>query len=269
MLKIILKYFFYCGVFMVLFFSAAAFTTACVQDGSVQEVKNATKILFIGNSITYFNDMPGMLRKMAQETGKNVFVAQAVMGGAKVSDHCKSSRTRKKIAAKKWDYVIIQQAQAYVAFPKDHKYILPHIRELKDRIFENCGKTKIVFFMDMSLLKGIHWYGKYYSYSESQDMLSRGTLKIAKKMDFLVAPVGRAWAEIVKDHPEINLYHPDGVHPSYTGSYLQACVYFATIFRESAAGNRFIGKLDEKTAALLQSAASKTVLDNPERWRLR
>ena len=262
------KYVLSFGVFMAFFLTTAAVTSARSQEDSVQPDKNATKILFIGNSLTYFNDMPGMLRKMAKKTGKNVLVDEATMGGASPADHLESSRTRGKINSRKWDYVIIQQGSGQVAFPEKHKYILPDIRELKKRILDNYAKTRILFFMDISMKNGIHWNKKYYTYAESQDMLCRGTLKLTEDLDFIVAPVGRTWTGIVKNHPAIDLYHPDEVHPSYAGSYLQACVYFATIFRERAVGNGFTGTLDKKRASILQAAASRTVLDNPERWGL-
>lgn len=265
----IAKYFLSFGVFMAFFLTTAAVTSAHSQEDIVLPDKSVTKILFIGNSLTFFNDMPGMFRKMAEKAGKNVLVDEATMGGAAPADHLKSRKTRGKIAKRKWDYVIIQQGSGQVAFPENHKYILPDIRELKNRILDNYAKTRILFFMDISMKKGLYWYKKYYTYAESQDMLCRGTLKITKELDFIVAPVGRAWAGIVKDHPAIDLYHPDEVHPSYAGSYLQACIYFAAIFRESAVGNGFKVKLDKKTASILQTAASRTVLDNLERWGLR
>jgi len=58
------------------------------------------------------------------------------------------------------------------------------------------------------------------------------------------------------------------VHPSYLGSFLGAAVYFATIFRESAAGNPYGGTLSSDVAQYLRTAASETVLDSLDVWRL-
>ena len=78
----------------------------------------------------------------------------------------------------------------------------------------------------------------------------------------------RANLELVYVHPELNLYDADEMHPSYLGSYLGAAVYFATIFRESPAGNLFSGAATEVTATYLQNVASEVVLDSLSLWRL-
>ena len=51
-----------------------------------------------------------------------------------------------------------------------------------------------------------------------------------------VAPVGAAWAAARVEHPEIDLWQPDGSHPSAAGTYLAACVLYATIFGASPEG---------------------------------
>ncbi len=58
------------------------------------------------------------------------------------------------------------------------------------------------------------------------------------------------------------------VHPNITGGYLQACVYYTTIFQKSPVGNTYIGRLDREVAEYLQQVAADIVLKNRSRWRL-
>ena len=94
-------------------------------------------------------------------------------------------------------------------------------------------------------------------------------MRFADSVDGAVAPVGSAWKSIRDSFPSINLYAGDGSHPSYEGSYLAACTFYASVFRKSPVGAPFIGGLDPVTAERLQIAAATTVLDSLDQWNLR
>jgi hypothetical protein len=128
--------------------------------------------------------------------------------------------------------------------------------------------AKIVYFLDYSMKEGLYWYGKYYSYDASQQMLYDGTLLLAEALDLPIAPVGWAWNAVMEERPDLNLYASDNAHPSYLGSYLGAAVYFATIFQESPLGNSYDGAADSDAADYLQSVASDVVLDSLPLWRI-
>ena len=77
------------------------------------------------------------------------------------------------------------------------------------------------------------------------------------------------WAIVLKQHPSIALWQGDGTHPSQAGTYLAACVFYATIFRQSPVGLGDRGGLSDQDARDLQSAAGSAVLDLAGEWRLR
>jgi len=83
-----------------------------------------------------------------------------------------------------------------------------------------------------------------------------------------VSPVGVAWKYVRDNHPAIVLYAGDGSHPSYEGTYLAACTFYASVFRKSPVGAPFIGSLSAQVAADLQNAAAITVLDSLDQWSL-
>jgi hypothetical protein len=74
-----------------------------------------------------------------------------------------------------------------------------------------------------------------------------------------VAPAGLAWARVHAADPGLALWGGDGVHPSRAGSFLAACVLYASLTRRDPTRSDFDGGLDERVAAELKAAAAATV----------
>jgi PKD repeat protein len=64
------------------------------------------------------------------------------------------------------------------------------------------------------------------------------------------------------------LYNADGSHPSLHGSYLAACVFYASVYRKSPLGAPFISTISQADADVLQATAALTVLDSLDQWNL-
>jgi hypothetical protein len=229
---------------------------------AIQNIAEAKpyKVLFIGNSLTFYHDQPGMFRDLAKASGIEVEVEQATFGGARLKDHNSNSITISKIKQEKWDFVVLQGSSYHIARPDLLHLILPYIEGLCKKIRENSKKTKIIFFMDWAMKKGVNWQGETYTYEKFQKLLYDGTYMVANKYGMIVAPIGWAWDTVIKENPRIDLFARDYQHPSKKGSYLGACVYFCTIFNKRANGLAFYGKLRKKKALYLQEVASNTVL---------
>lgn len=106
------------------------------------------------------------------------------------------------------------------------------------------------------------------TYAGMQQRLRESYLEMAVNNNCWVAPAGAAWQLVRTQNPGINLYSPDGSHPSAAGTYLVACVFYATLFQESPVGLGFTAGLPATDAAVLQQAAAQTVLDSLSTWRL-
>jgi hypothetical protein len=83
-----------------------------------------------------------------------------------------------------------------------------------------------------------------------------------------VAPVGYTWLHVHMDHPEVNLWQDDGSHPTAAGTYLAACVFYASIFRRSPDGLSYHGDVSSAEAQILQQEAAQHVLDMQAQWGL-
>jgi len=240
-----------------------------VDPGSIGSLDSLSlKILFIGNSLTYYNDQPHLFWYMANSVGKKLYIDQATIPGAHMLDHLGSEFTKDKISSQKWDIVILQEAIDGIAFSENHAYIIDYLQEMKTLILANNSQTKIAYFLSWTLKRGYQQGYQFYSYETFQKMLRDGTAAVSKKMDFMVAPVGWAWYKVIQEQPEIQLFNMDGSHPSFIGSYLGACVYFVMIFQESVVDNPFSVLINKNHANYQQETATKTVMDSLGYWNI-
>lgn len=91
---------------------------------------------------------------------------------------------------------------------------------------------------------------------------------MAQQNNAIVAPVGEAWREAMLRNTSIELYNADQSHPALTGSYLAACVFYATMYRQTPLGLNYYAGLDSLTATFLQQVADDVVFDSLEVWRI-
>jgi hypothetical protein len=233
---------------------------ACGQDPA------CTRLLFIGNSYTFVNDLPGTFARLAQSGGKRVETGMAATGGWILSDHLKSADTLEKITSSTWDYIVLQeqsQIPASELFRKAEMY--PAARALTVKIRE-AGATP-VFFVTWAHRQG--WpEEKLPTYASMQLQIDEGYVRIAEETKTRLAPVGFAWYKLWKQNPQLSLWQEDGSHPNEKGTYLAACVFYATLYKESPEGLNYTGNLPAEEAQVLQKVAAETVLQEPARWNL-
>lgn len=227
-----------------------------------------TKVLFIGNSLTNYGQTVQKFQEFADEAGKSIYVFNGCINGMTLPQHVVHDVTIDRIYSRDWDYVVLQGSNYDIAIPELRLNVYPPIIDMKYMIHDNNPNTKIIFFMDWAMKNGVTYNGTTYTYFEFQDMIYEGTLEVADDLDMMIAPIGWAWKKSISEHPEIDLFHPDLAHPGNKGAYLNACVYFATIFQESVEGFSFIHTLPPEEAEYLQMVGSQIVLENLELWNI-
>ena len=220
--------------------------------------RSTTRVLFIGNSYTKSGDLPNMFLELAKAGGHRVEVGTSVQGGWDLRDHLKKDRATDVINSKKWQYVVLQEQSLIPAFEEARvEEMYPAARELDSLIKEQGAKT--IFFVTWGRQRGFP-EGGITSYERMQDEIDRGYSEIAEELDAMLAPVGTAWRIVAKEHPDMKLWQGDGSHPATRGTYLAACVFYATIFKESPVGLPYAPKMPEEDIKILQAAAAEAVL---------
>ncbi len=244
-------------------------------DSTVRQLK----ILFIGSSYFNYNDLPSLFLNMNEAAEKNIFVDRRTVNGKGLDYHARDGFTEKKINQEAWDYVILQGSCTNAAYPDSHQYFIPPFVEhplksslqlLKQKILASNKNAKIIYCMPWAFEDGLTWIeGQTDTYEDMQKKIFINTIPLARELDIMIAPVGWAWYQILKNCNTVHYLHAaDWNHPSLRGSYLTTCVIFTTIYQENSEGLPYFGGLPADEARFFQIVASHTVIDNLMLWNL-
>src|SRR4051812_14137852 len=167
-------------------------------------------ILFVGNSLTYANDLPGMVEGLAAAVGVRLPTAQVAHGGYSLADHLDAGDAARAIAAGGWRVVILQQGPSG---QPDSRRLLRRDTVAFDRLIREAGARTALF----SVWADSHGPSSFAEVRESYSLA-------AADVNALYFPVNEAWTLARDGNPDLRLYSDDGFHPSQEGSYLAALV---------------------------------------------
>lgn len=223
-------------------------------------------ILFIGNSYTYVNDLPGMFAELARAGGHKVETGMAAEGGWTLDNHANSSKTLDRLKSSKWDFVVLQEQSQIPASEQSRTAIMyPAARWLVRQIEEQNAAP--IFFMTWAHRDGWPENG-IQGYENMQFQIDQGYLRIAQELGVRIAPAGAAWLAARQQYPTLDLWQADGSHPNEQGTYLAACVFYVTIFRQTPEGLSYMANLPQENAHRLQTIAANIALQNPSQWNI-
>lgn len=249
-------------LFILSFFCAILFAGQAQNQDSI-------RVLFIGNSYTYFNDLPEMLRELGKTQKMNFAIGRVLKGGERFSGHLKNPKLR-SVLKRQWDYVILQEQSTIPAAPTAQvaKDVYPYAHTLDSLIHVDSPNAKVIFYMTWGHKHGtVHDKKGTYpirdSYEGMQERLKTSYLEMTYENNAWCAPVGMAWAKVREQYPSYQLYVQDTYHPSPIGSYLAANVIFTTIFQKHYQSDYSAG-LNAEMVEILQQIAQNTVFDNLE-----
>ena len=179
--------------------------------------KDDLEVLLIGNSLTYYNNLPLLIEKAASTKGVRLNTTVIALPNYALIDHWNDGVIQKEINSKKFDFVIVQQG------PSSQNFGRNILMEYGDKINRLCNNNnaRLCFFM---VWPSLHYYKTF-------DKVIANYTEAAHGNNALVCPVGKVW----KDHIEsgdLSLYSPDGFHPSQKGSQIAAQVIVDTVVKE-------------------------------------
>lgn len=232
------------------------------------------KILFVGNSYVYTNNLPLVLYNLALSNGDTIIYDSSAPGGYTFLQHTTNATTLSKINAQAWDYVVLQEQSQKPAFSPSQVQAetYPYAAQLNDLILANDSCTQTVFFMTWGRKYGdatnCAIYPPLCTFEGMQGRLRQSYVEMADDNEALVSPVGEAFKYSRMADSTINLYTVDNSHPSVAGTYLAACTFYATLFETSPVGLSYTAGLDATQAGFLQQIAYQTVFDSLSVWNI-
>jgi len=220
------------------------------------------QILFVGNSYFYYNDsLHNQVLRLARaadpENSKAYKFRSATISGAYLKYHPVQSYLKPGALGydKPFDVVILQGHSAAQTSPEKHDDFVKTVKEYDKYIKESGAKTAL--YMTQAYTK------KHKQYDPDMTEKNRkGYLDAGNQVGALVIPVGLAFQAAYEKQPGIILQKEyDGSHPDKIGTYLAACVVFASLYGQSPVGNTYhmLEPIDADTAMFLQTVAWDTV----------
>lgn len=246
-------------------------------------------VLFIGNSLTYYNDMPEMLQKMMNETNPNIKIGHITFPGMSLDAHLNTiiesqagdnlktrskkpdeiSVTEKKIKEKDWDIIILQTGGVSVLIPESVQFkINPAIEKIKNLAAPN---TRFILFntwtTDIEYPKKFCYRGIQIdpslermeefcspSIEDENDYLiklNNSYESIATNFGLEKTNHGDVFHRVLKENSDLEILEDD-MHPSNLGAFLSASIFYKIITENDATKLEYTADLDPKKAEAIK-----------------
>jgi hypothetical protein len=206
------------------------------------------RVLFIGNSLTYYNNMVDVLKEMIKEQGADIAIYNITPGGATLSNHIKSSSnidlsgskltggitaTRQKILSEHWDFIILQEATLMCLIPEEREYSCkPAIKILNQTIKTVKARTVLyqlfalseypvkychppaalaineIISLPQNRMKSQYCSDSFSNSREEFNVIETFYKNIAKEINADVVKIGYGFELCKKKYPKIPLYDP-------------------------------------------------------------
>ena len=195
------------------------------------------RVLFVGNSLTYYNDMPTMVSRLAEADpgAKRLVAVSFTRPGWTLQQAAHDEKLERLLGDIRWDFVVLQEQSGLASSSPAEIEVgsMPAATRLH-HLSTRAGARTIVYMT---------WPWRY-----------EGDL--ADQLGLPAAPVGPAWEEARRRRPGLDLLDDDGHHPNVAGSYLAACVLYELLTGRDPKRSTFTAGLAQEDARFLQALAA-------------
>lgn len=222
-----------------------------MKEVSGDPLSKPIRVLFVGNSLTYINDIPALVKELGKADSILVEYKTIAKPDYGLDDHLNEGVVQKEINKGKYDYVVVQQGPS--ALPESQAVLISSVQKYKTLC--DRAKTKLALYMVWPSRSRIFDLDNViYSYSNA-----------GKKNNAIICAAGLAWKKTWAVDPGITLYGSDGFHPELAGSLLAALVIYGTLtgnndFNRQYAQNRsWSAEIKPAIFEVLKKSAIETI----------
>lgn len=173
-------------------------------------------ILFVGNSLTYYNDLPNLVKTEAAERGISLGFQMIAKGNYAIVDHWSDGEVQKQVETGNYDFVIIQQGPSSQS--DGYEMLVNDGRKYAELCVVNG--SRLAYFMVWPSRRYYHTF----------DGVIRNYSAGARANNAILCPVGRVWKSHFDSTGDFSYYGPDEFHPSLQGSQVAAEVIVNSLF---------------------------------------
>ena len=181
-------------------------------------MKKNIRILFIGNSHTYYNNMPQIAKEIFASAGINAEVTMQTEGGKGLLYHCDRKDVIFNIIYGGYDYVVLQD----VAKTFDRQNFIEGAEKIKANALGKSAAQPVFYMI---------WAHR--DRKALQREITAAYAEVAGRFGALLAPAGEVWHRLLRRNKLLPLYRDDGNHATPLGSYLAATTIFYAITRRA------------------------------------
>ncbi len=225
---------------------------SCIKDEIPEDnvTSHPQKILFIGNSHTYYNDgidtyLKGFIN--SNDTLTYEVIKKEAKPGYRLLDHWVDPETRGAIQSEDWDRIVLQE-NTWLVYEEPHS-LQTYVDSFKSII--SPKDTKLTLFMT-------------WAYQDSMFMIetiSSAYQQVGENLSLPIVEIGLGWKDLLEIYGEIDLYDADRYHPNRNGSYFAAAVFYAFFYQANPQESTYLPtNMDLQTAQILQESAWETYL---------
>ncbi|CAM4380033.1 T9SS type A sorting domain-containing protein [Flavobacterium terrigena] len=232
------------------------------------------RVLFLGNSYTGVNDLPGLTQQVTASTGNTLIIDSNTPGGYTFQGHSTNTTSLQKIQQGNWDFVVLQEQSQIPSFPITYvtANCYPFATSLNNTILQNNPCAETVFYMTWGRQNGDSEncadYPPVCTYEGMDNLLSERYIEMANSNNAIISPVGAVWRHLRTNNPTLNLYSGDESHPSLAGSYVAACTFNTVLFRSNPQLITFNSSLSVADADIIKNAVKTVVYNNLSIWNV-
>ncbi|MGZ8312324.1 MAG: hypothetical protein ACXWU1_12500 [Allosphingosinicella sp.] len=214
------------------------------------------RVLFLGDSYTYYNDMPAMVTEMADSAGSEnrIAITMRAFPSATLEDHWNNSETRSLLAQGGWDRIVVQ--------PESYLQMLDagseHYR-FGSRLLNGTGVARPAIVVSWTA-SNAHYESKPVTRAEHFRNLERNSRGLAARTGGELIDVAQVWEDLLADDLPFSLYKDDGNHPSLEGSYAAALVVYASLSGRNVADVAYVPwSMNGEHATLLRDRVQESL----------
>jgi hypothetical protein len=200
-----------CLTAIVLLVVAPNACLSVTQPGTGHDPTGTYKVLLVGNSLTYENDLPALLEALADSAGvEDLYVKMVAFPNYALEDHYLQGEAIREIRKGGWRFVVMQQGPSALLSSREHLVYWAGIMAAEIRAVGAIPAFYAVWPAAANL-------GDFPHVQASYDLAATTT-------NGALIPAGEAWQAAWRLDATLPLYGGDGFHPSQQGTYLVALV---------------------------------------------
>lgn len=233
---------------------------------------DSLKVLFVGNSYLGVNDVPQMVKNIANSTGKVLTYTAHTPGGSRLAQHNTDANVTNLINRGDWDVVVFQEQSQLPSFPDpDVQFnVYPAAEALSNKVYASNPCTKVMFYMTWGRQNGDRdncgFFPPLCTYQGMDSLLRVRYTNMAEYNDAGISPVGPVW-NYLRRTSSINLYSGDESHASVSGSYAAALTFYTMLFENDPTAVTFTpGGVNATDANTLRNATKLVSFDSMAYW---